>query len=215
MYSCAEAVETGIGWVRAGTGVLYHANQYSRHPNGASTSQVDAGMTYYTLSFTLAFHRPDDIYLVAHSYPYTYSDHKAHIATMFRSLRKRGVLRHSTLCRTLDGNECDILTITSSEKELRGCESDTTSMPYLPRRKKVIILSARVHPGETPASWMMRGILEFLAGEAHDAKILRSLFIFKIVPMLNPDGVIYGNNRCSLSGVDLNRCVHTQSPFMF
>ena len=23
--------------------------------------------------------------------------------------------------------------------------------------------------------------------------------------MLNPDGVVYGNNRCSLAGVDLNR----------
>jgi hypothetical protein len=29
--------------------------------------------------------------------------------------------------------------------------------------------------------------------------------VFKIVPMLNPDGVINGNYRCSLSGHDLNR----------
>ena len=29
--------------------------------------------------------------------------------------------------------------------------------------------------------------------------------MFKIVPMLNPDGVIVGNYRCSLSGLDLNR----------
>ena len=29
--------------------------------------------------------------------------------------------------------------------------------------------------------------------------------MFKVVPMLNPDGVVYGNNRCSLAGVDLNR----------
>ena len=30
-------------------------------------------------------------------------------------------------------------------------------------------------------------------------------FIFKIFPMVNVDGVIYGNFRCDLSGVDLNR----------
>ena len=33
-----------------------------------------------------------------------------------------------------------------------------------------------------------------------DAKILRDNFVFKIVPMLNPDGVINGNYRCSLAG---------------
>lgn len=31
------------------------------------------------------------------------------------------------------------------------------------------------------------------------------MFIFKVVPMLNPDGVIVGNYRCSLAGRDLNR----------
>ena len=35
--------------------------------------------------------------------------------------------------------------------------------------------------------------------------ILRDHFVFKIVPMLNPDGVVNGNYRCSLSGQDLNR----------
>jgi len=34
---------------------------------------------------------------------------------------------------------------------------------------------------------------------------LRDLYVFKIVPMLNPDGVIIGNYRCSLVGDDLNR----------
>lgn len=38
---------------------------------------------------------------------------------------------------------------------------------------------------------------------------LRERFIFKLVPMLNPDGVIVGNNRCSLSGKDLNRQYRT------
>jgi cytosolic carboxypeptidase protein 2/3 len=57
------------------------------------------------------------------------------------------------------------------------------------------VLTGRVHPGETPASWMMRGMLDFLTGESREAAFLRSVFVFKAVPMLNPDGVIYGNNR--------------------
>ena len=52
---------------------------------------------------------------------------------------------------------------------------------------------------------MMKGILDYLTGSSLNAKILRDNFVFKIVPMLNPDGVINGNTRCNLSGVDLNR----------
>lgn len=35
--------------------------------------------------------------------------------------------------------------------------------------------------------------------------MLRETFIFKIVPMLNPDGVVNGNYRCDYIGADLNR----------
>ena len=52
---------------------------------------------------------------------------------------------------------------------------------------------------------MMKGVLDFLVGDSEEAKILRNNFIFKIIPMLNPDGVINGNYRCSLAGCDLNR----------
>lgn len=62
--------------------------------------------------------------------------------------------------------------------------------------KRCVVISARVHPGETPASWMMRGMLDFITGDSAEARLLRSLFVFKIVPMLNPDGVAFGNNRC-------------------
>ncbi len=66
--------------------------------------------------------------------------------------------------------------------------------------KKAIIFSARVHPGETGASYMMKGIIDYLVGPTVEARILRDNFIFKIVPMVNPDGVILGNTRCSLVG---------------
>lgn len=69
----------------------------------------------------------------------------------------------------------------------------------------MVILTARVHPGESNSSYVMQGIIDFLTSETKAARILRRRFVFKIVPMLNPDGVIYGNYRCSLLGVDLNR----------
>jgi cytosolic carboxypeptidase protein 2/3 len=61
-------------------------------------------------------------------------------------------------------------------------------------------MTARVHPGEPVSSFMMKGFLDFILGSSEEANKLREIFIFKIVPMLNPDGVIHGNYRCSLVG---------------
>jgi murein tripeptide amidase MpaA len=78
--------------------------------------------------------------------------------------------------------------------------------------RKGVVLTARVHPGETVGSWMMRGILYFLTDPNNlEANILRENFVFSVIPMLNPDGVINGNYRCSLAGCDLNRRWKTPS----
>lgn len=69
----------------------------------------------------------------------------------------------------------------------------------------VIVLSARVHPGEPNSSWMMKGMIDYLTGPSSGARVLRKNFVFKIVPMLNPDGVVNGNTRVNLAGWDLNR----------
>lgn len=66
--------------------------------------------------------------------------------------------------------------------------------------RKAIILTSRVHPGETNASYVMDGVLDYLVSDDPKAIFLRDAFVFKIIPMLNPDGVIVGNYRCSLSG---------------
>ena len=54
----------------------------------------------------------------------------------------------------------------------------------------MILITARVHPGETNASWMMKGFLDYVLSNDSDANTLRDNFIFKVIPMLNPDGVI-------------------------
>lgn len=61
--------------------------------------------------------------------------------------------------------------------------------------REAVIITSRVHPGETVASFIVEGILQFLVGDSDVAKKLRDTFVFKIVPMLNPDGVVLGNYR--------------------
>ena len=52
---------------------------------------------------------------------------------------------------------------------------------------------------------MMQGVIDFLSSEEKEAQFLRQHCVFKIIPMMNPDGVIHGNYRTNLSGSDLNR----------
>jgi len=52
---------------------------------------------------------------------------------------------------------------------------------------------------------MMKGLLDYLSGESAGARELRSQYTIKLVPMMNPDGVVLGSYRCSMAGVDLNR----------
>lgn len=89
-----------------------------------------------------------------------------------------------------------MITITSWDKDPKSAKA---------LAKKGVFISARVHPGESNSSWMMKGIIEFLVSSAPEARALRENFVFKLLPMINVDGVINGNYRCSLSGQDLNR----------
>ena len=107
------------------------------------------------------------------------------------------------MCKTVAGEDCELLTISSREK-LENYH-----------QRKSVVLTARVHPGETVGSWMMRGLIYFLTDpNDKEAKLLRENFVFKVIPMLNPDGVINGNYRCSLVGCDLNRRWKTPSKIL-
>ncbi|KRX02569.1 hypothetical protein PPERSA_11909 [Pseudocohnilembus persalinus] len=82
-------------------------------------------------------------------------------------------------------------------------EGDEQNMSY--NQKKRIIISARTHAGESVSSFIVQGIINFLLSDDEQARLLRKCYIFTIFPMVNPDGVILGNNRVSISGRDLNR----------
>lgn len=52
---------------------------------------------------------------------------------------------------------------------------------------------------------MVHGIIKYLLSDEPEAVEIRDKFVIKVIPMLNPDGVIHGNYRVNLLGVDLNR----------
>ncbi len=72
--------------------------------------------------------------------------------------------------------------------------------------KPIIFISARVHPGETPSSYLMNGILRFLLNKKDPrAEILRKAFVFKIIPIINVDGVSRGFYRYDTNSLNMNR----------
>jgi murein tripeptide amidase MpaA len=73
------------------------------------------------------------------------------------------------------------------------------------KKKPVIVVTSRVHSGETPASIVFKGIFDFLVSDCKEARFLRKFYTFILIPCLNPDGVVCGNYRNCAAGLDLNR----------
>ena len=74
------------------------------------------------------------------------------------------------------------------------------------RQRRIVIVTARVHPGETPASHLVHGMMAFLAGGGGaEAAALRRAITWVFVPMLNPDGVVAGNYRCDAGALPYDR----------
>jgi len=189
MFSETDAT-SGTGWMRVGENVRYYPN-----------SKTQKKKRLYTLTFTHTFEHSGDTCFFAYGYPYTYTEMQQFLNSCEANPEKSAYFTRELLCKTLAGNNCDLLTITEpaeDEDELK--------------KREGVVISARVHPGETNASWICEGIIDFLLGQSEDALLLRSNYIFKIIPMLNPDGVINGNYRTSMAGVDLNRQWHAPHP---
>lgn len=183
MYSEKEANTRQIGWKRIGDEIKYYKNNLGQD-----------GQSYYSLSWTFRFPHSRDVCYFAHCYPYTYSNLQDYLAGIASDPERSKYCKMRVLCHSLAGNIVYVLTITSPSPAAKGS-----------KKKKAVILTARVHPGETNSSWVMKGFLDYILSSQIDAQLLRDTFVFKVVPMLNPDGVIVGNYRCSLTGRDLNR----------
>lgn len=115
----------------------------------------------------------------------------------------------------------ELITISSTDSMLDEHETIPTDakgiFPYAEKNPKarakrfskdkpVIFLTSRVHPGETPGSFVLNGFLDFLTDLKNDqGKLLRKHFVFKIIPILNPDGCSRGYYRLDTAAYNLNR----------
>lgn len=73
-------------------------------------------------------------------------------------------------------------------------------------KKRSIWITARQHPGETMAEWLVEGLLNSLLDEDNaTAKLLLEKANFYIVPNMNPDGSVRGHLRTNAVGTNLNR----------
>lgn len=197
MFSVTEAMQGRGAWARTGLDICYYRNHFLR---SSTTTGGVKGKGYYTATFTVRFVHAFDICYLAYHYPYSYTTLRTHLYQWEMQVDQNQVFfRNQTLCETLSGNPVPLLTITAQPQGgLREDVEDLWSRPY-------IFLSGRVHPGESNSSWVMKGTVDFLMSNKPAARQLREMYIFKIVPMINPDGVINGNHRSSLVAEDLNR----------
>ena len=74
-----------------------------------------------------------------------------------------------------------------------------------PKSKEVVFLAGRQHPPEVSGAFGFQGFYAAIVAESEVASRFRDRFHIVALPMLNPDGVVAGNWRHNLGGVDLNR----------
>ncbi|XP_036361577.1 cytosolic carboxypeptidase 6-like [Octopus sinensis] len=145
----------------------------------------------YVMSFLFCFDKEYDIYQFSYCFPYTYTKLQNYLDSVEK--KYSDIFTRELLCLTVQERRLDLVTITHPTNLKK------------PQKQRMVFITARVHPGETPSSFVCQGLIDFLVSNHNIAKCLRQHIIFKIVPMLNPDGVYVGNYRCSLMGYDLNR----------
>jgi len=64
-------------------------------------------------------------------------------------------MKRKTLCQTIAGNDCDYLVVTDYDEEGKKVDKEN---------KKTIMITSRVHPGETMASYIVEYIIDYLTG---------------------------------------------------
>ncbi|EDV28996.1 uncharacterized protein TRIADDRAFT_19682 [Trichoplax adhaerens] len=185
--------------------------------------KVENGRFILSFQYQLPDHAESVTYF-AFCYPYSYSkcqerlnclERQFHISDNPCGLKSDTIYFYrELLCYSIEKLRVDLVTVTSCHGVLEDRECPLKELfpeGNKPRchkfeGKKVFFVSSRVHPGETPSSFVFDGFLNFILRQDDPRAIaLRKYFVFKLIPMLNPDGVKQGHYRTDTRGTNLNR----------
>lgn len=202
-----------------------HVNHHHARKNGTDAIKPDQ----HTLAFSYAFeHTEDEVYFAAYP-PYTYTMLLQFLSNISEHSCAAPHFRRTDLCRSIGQLPVPLLVVSQDisaapeahGKDAEGSHSKATSPSFAntvdaktKSSRPAIAIIARQHPGEVVGSWAMQGLLKFLLGPSQIAERLREENVFHIVPMVNVDGVVHGNSRCTLAGVDPNRMWHDPNPII-
>ena len=218
-YSTMAAAKENLGWHRDCYNSIYYVNNlYVYNTNN------DKKRNLHSLSFDYEFKYDNDTVYFANCIPYFYSTLMKELNHYELNEEKYPYFYRKTLATTLGGNDLDMLTINSMYDIYKNgitsvimpktnnfltiknnYENNNNNNSQIIDERKAVVLIGRQHPGETVGSYVVKGCMDFLMGNSDEAKKLREIYLFKIVPMMNPDGVLVGNSRTSFAGCDLNR----------
>lgn len=126
-----------------------------------------------------------DTIQIAYFAPYSYERHLDLLASV--QLHPLVTLEH--LGETLDKRDLTVVKIGDGDSN-----------------KRSIWITARQHPGETMAEWLVDGLIHSLLDKDNaSARLLLDKANFYIVPNMNPDGSVRGHLRTNAVGTNLNR----------
>ena len=128
-----------------------------------------------------------DTIQIAYFAPYSYERHQDLLA----AVQTHPLVTLEHLGETLDKRDLTLVNISDGNNEVN---------------KRNIWITARQHPGETMAEWLVEGLLySLLDSDNATAKLLLEKANVYIVPNMNPDGSVRGHLRTNAVGTNLNR----------
>ncbi|WP_440453225.1 M14 family metallopeptidase [Psychrobacter sp. ASPA161_9] len=126
---------------------------------------------------------------IAYFAPYSYERHQDLLA----AVQTHPLVTLEHLGETLDKRDLTLVKISNGDSN-----SDAN--------KRNIWITARQHPGETMAEWLVEGLMHsLLDSDNATARLLLEKANFYIVPNMNPDGSVRGHLRTNAVGTNLNR----------